>query len=440
MVFDDSLNYALPPIENPGFSGYVISYPLYTGTDVQIISLFHPPQGNSINAELRIYDFNGNLVKAKELPYSGKAMLYVEQTEENISRIIVKCADIVEELDHDLNTIRVHKNKLFEGSGFEMLDIDLDGKNEFILLNYTQEQMAIFRNDFKYPAHMQLAWEPNAYHQIKLDKNFQPQLSLDANGYTYIIDYEKNKGLWINYMLTLLIILGFYTLFYFLFRIFGKGIERRYLMERELLKYQTLSLKSQIEPHFILNSLNNIGSMFMKGKNEDAQSYLVKFSRLIGHVLSSSNNTVNTLEAEMEFIRNYCEIQKKRFNSNFEFRVDVDPDVPVKEVRIPKYFVYTHVENAIKHGLLPRGDGKIDITVNRINEHIEIRVKDNGIGRAASEKLQTGGTGRGLLILDAQAEIYKKLYGRRVQTHIHDLKDPEANALGTEVCIEIGLS
>jgi LytS/YehU family sensor histidine kinase len=201
--------------------------------------------------------------------------------------------------------------------------------------------------------------------------------------------------------------------------------------EKKLTKQQMALSKKQLEPHFMLNTLNNIGNMFAKEEKEDAQYYFGKFASLLHRGLMYADKTETSLFDELGFVRDYLVLQQRRYD-DLSFKIEASEKIDLESVLIPHSLIYTFVENALKHGLRDKvGKKKLDITIENNNEKLEILIRDNGVGRKGSKKFSTSGTGKGLEIIENIVSAYNKLNNRNISFVVLDLQE------GVEVVIKL---
>lgn len=148
------------------------------------------------------------------------------------------------------------------------------------------------------------------------------------------------------------------------------------------------TLRSQINPHFIFNSLNSIKSYILKHKPKEAAEYLTDFSTLMRSILQYSKEQLIGLSDELETTLLYIKLEQLRFEDNFEFIYECDETIDTAEVMIPPLLLQPYIENAIKHGLMNK-EGKriLQILVKKHQNFIEITIDDNGIGRQRASQL-----------------------------------------------------
>jgi len=106
-----------------------------------------------------------------------------------------------------------------------------------------------------------------------------------------------------------------------------------------------------MNPHFIFNSIDNIQILIRNGQNNEAVSYLNKFSKLTRQILENSSENYISLEEELIMIENYLVIQQLLYNNKFEFSIEVAPSIATEMLFLPPMLTQPFIENAIKHGL-----------------------------------------------------------------------------------------
>lgn len=210
------------------------------------------------------------------------------------------------------------------------------------------------------------------------------------------------------------------------------------------LNYQVLekeldALRSQMNPHFLFNSLNSINDYIMHQEPRLASKYLTKFSHLMRTILNNSKKKFINLSDELRSINLYLEMEKLRFNDRFEFRVDIDPSISLEDTYIPSMLIQPYIENAIKHGFsFDRSDGHVFVNINKLEDgRLEIKVLDNGIGRkkamAMKSSREKGRRSYGMNITSSRVRILNEIYDVGAQINYVDHVDPS----GTEVVIHV---
>jgi len=160
-------------------------------------------------------------------------------------------------------------------------------------------------------------------------------------------------------------------------------------IRQEMTEVQLSALRSQMNPHFIFNSLNSINNYIIKNDIHTASDYLTKFSRLIRLILDNSKNNEITLAKELETLRLYLLIESVRFSNKFNYQFKIGDNVNTEQILIPPTTIQPFVENAIWHGIMHLSKpGELIISVVIHNENmLLITIEDNGVGRAKSAEL-----------------------------------------------------
>jgi len=192
-------------------------------------------------------------------------------------------------------------------------------------------------------------------------------------------------------------------------------------LETRLSRAQLQALKTQLNPHFLFNTLNTISSL-MYTDIDAADRMMTRLSELLRLTLEKEAVPEVTLKEEMELLERYLDIERIRFDDRLRVSVDVDP--AALEARVPNFSLQPLVENAILHGIAPRsGGGKLDISAARQNGMLEIRLRDDGPGLP-------GGLPRreGIGVANTRARLVQ-LYG---DAHRFEMKNmPEGGLLVT---------
>jgi LytS/YehU family sensor histidine kinase len=196
------------------------------------------------------------------------------------------------------------------------------------------------------------------------------------------------------------------------------------------------TIKSQMDPHFMFNVLNGLANNVAAGKSNEAHNQILRFSQLLRSMMKRTDKIDISLVEELEFVKNYLELEKFRFKNDFEFTINIEKEVD-KNIRLPKMLVQLLVENSIKHGLWDiAGLKKLNINIFRKAEKTHITVEDNGIGRKLAMK-KTRGTGKGLKLIKDMITLNRKMGGKEITMSYTDLYDEGGKASGTMVEIVV---
>ncbi|HHB79262.1 MAG TPA: tetratricopeptide repeat protein [Saprospiraceae bacterium] len=151
--------------------------------------------------------------------------------------------------------------------------------------------------------------------------------------------------------------------------------------EQEKLILEQRILNSQMNPHFVYNTLSAIQSTLLKNDPLASADSLSRFAKLIRQNFEFVNKAKITLEEDLDVLRNYIDTQRFRLNYLFDYEINIDPDIDTEAVEIPPLLLQPFVENAIEHGLkhLPN-NGFLTINIKKKKEKICFQIIDNGIG------------------------------------------------------------
>jgi len=157
--------------------------------------------------------------------------------------------------------------------------------------------------------------------------------------------------------------------------------ERRRAAEAEGLAQSARlqALQSQLQPHFLFNTLNGISALVVDGRHDAAISMISRLSDFLRFSLQTSDTPQIPVASEMVFIRHYLDIQKIRFGDRLTFRLDVAPEA--LSALVPTLLLQPLVENAVQHGILPhREGGSVTIKVHTDARTLKLRIEDDGPG------------------------------------------------------------
>jgi sensor histidine kinase YesM len=169
-----------------------------------------------------------------------------------------------------------------------------------------------------------------------------------------------------------------------------RNADEQSAIRQQLSELENKALRSQMNPHFIFNSLNSINSYIIKNKTDEASSFVTKFARLIRLILDNSMESTVLLEKELMALNLYIEIENKRFENKFTWIVNVDEKLDVSRFLIPPMVIQPYVENAIWHGLLHKDTpGVLQISLMQKENYLEITIQDDGVGRNAATGLRS---------------------------------------------------
>lgn len=294
-------------------------------------------------------------------------------------------------------------------------------------------------------------------------------LSLSPGSYTFEVQSGNKNGSWNTnpaiYSFTIkpafwqttwfkicsILLLAGLLLFFYLVRIrqLKKQQQEKNRMEQSLLKSELelsqtnrqlaeteLSmLRSQMNPHFIFNSLNSVQKYIWENKEEDAAEYLAKFAKLIRAILENSRKELISLKEEIEVMKIYTELEHRRSNGRFDYSITIDTTVNADTTAVPPMLLQPFIENAVWHGLSKKTTkGNLRISVTRNLEQLICVVDDDGVGRNFENKNIKEKKSLGIAITQQRIERMMQATGQHASMDIYDKKENEQPA-GTTVTI-----
>ena len=221
------------------------------------------------------------------------------------------------------------------------------------------------------------------------------------------------------------------------------NIRREANIKQKLSETEMMALRTQMNPHFIFNSLNSIENFIMQNKRREASDYLNKFARLIRMILESSRDDVVTVTKDLESLQLYIDLEQLRFNQKFRYKAAVDKELLDDDYRIPPLLIQPFVENAIVHGLAnsDNPDLYLKVEAKLEGDFIKYTIEDNGVGRkqAALYHAQNRPHHKsvGMQITQERISSFSKQQGSDSQVTITDLFDDFGEPRGTRAQIKI---
>ena len=200
-------------------------------------------------------------------------------------------------------------------------------------------------------------------------------------------------------------------------------------LEGQLAKAHLQRLKSQLQPHFLFNTMHSISALMLTDVNA-ADRMMCRLSDLLRISLETADTQITTLNRELEFVTCYLEIEKVRFEERMKVIFDIAPET--LDAQVPHLLLQPLVDNAVKHGISKLSvGGEIRITVRRQDNELQLQIKDNGPGVRKTGTLATNGLG-----LRITRERLESLYGQKQSL---ELVSPPEGGVTIRVCIPFRL-
>jgi len=333
---------------------------------------------------------------------------------------------------------------------FNTKQIELDYDENYFSFEYTAL-------DFSNPEHIKYAYK---LENADKDWNYADAVSriakytnIDPGNYRFWVKASNGDGIWNEsgvfidliikppfWKTTWFIILEILFLALIIISII-KYREKKIIEKNQFQLLEQKLLRSQMNPHFIFNSLSSIQSFIFENNPLEAGSYLSRFAELIRAILYNSREEFITIEKEIKTLKNYLDLQQLRYDKKFDYILDIDPMIQTDLFQIPPMLAQPFVENSIEHGIKHlEGRGYISVSFSLMTDKksILLIIEDNGIGIKASKKLKSekpkSHTSLATVIANERIDIFNK--GQKKKQfimEINEIKDLDGNIKGTKV-------
>jgi Putative regulator of cell autolysis len=200
------------------------------------------------------------------------------------------------------------------------------------------------------------------------------------------------------------------------------------------------SLRREMNPHFIFNSLNSVNQFIAHNNELEANKFLSSYSKLMRNAMENSNKDFIKLNKEIEQLKEYLALEHLRFQDKFSYEIHIDENLDTESISVPNMIIQPHLENAIWHGLrYKEKKGRLKLSFSLRDTRLLVTVEDNGIGLTKSKEIKTKNQkvhqSRGLTNITERIELLNQLY----KTNIHfNIQEKEGEESGVIVEIVIG--
>lgn len=191
-------------------------------------------------------------------------------------------------------------------------------------------------------------------------------------------------------------------------------------------KISLQSLRREMNPHFIFNSLNSVNQFIAQNKEIEANKYLSSYSSLMRNMMENSSKDFIPIQKEIEQLNKYLELEHLRFNDKFDYKITIDLNIENENILIPNMLIQPHIENAIWHGLRYKEEkGILIVNMNLKSSFIEVIIEDNGIGVKRSQEIKTQNQkvhqSIGLTNIKKRIKLLNDLYNLNISFTINNL-------------------
>lgn len=266
--------------------------------------------------------------------------------------------------------------------------------------------------------------------------------------YKFFFRYQTNVryALISQQGLTFLIFLFTWNLLFFTYHYIKRtkvAEKQKEADERKMLELEVITLRAQMNPHFIFNCLNSMKALIQQNENNKAITYLTTFSKLIRVLFQNSDKKRVSLFDEIEYCRLYTELECMRMNGSLQYLFNIEDNLDLKSVMVPALIIQPFIENSIWHGIAPRGSGILSLGVKRTGDIVICEIEDDGIGRELSKQNKTTipemHVSKGINISQARMDLEEKLYDVKGSIETID-KIENGECCGTKVVLSFKLN
>ncbi|KQT18525.1 histidine kinase [Chryseobacterium sp. Leaf404] len=239
--------------------------------------------------------------------------------------------------------------------------------------------------------------------QLEQEKKLKDELIRKKNLFNYSL------------IVALILLIG---LIFFIFRTLKK-------VQIKNKKIALQSLRREMNPHFIFNSLNSVNHFIATNNELEANQYLTRFSKLMRGVMENSTEDFIPFQQELDLLQNYLALEKTRFADKFDYEIEVDENLNTQSLKVPGMLVQPFLENSVWHGLRYKTTkGLLKLKFEKSAEDLKITIEDNGIGIEESKKQKTEHQktrkGRGMKNTLERIRLLNDLYRKEISCSIKD--------------------
>jgi tetratricopeptide (TPR) repeat protein len=247
-----------------------------------------------------------------------------------------------------------------------------------------------------------------------------------------ILSGEKKKNFVYGLIIIVILIISIGLLF---FR------QQRLKLKQDALKLEQKLLRTQMNPHFLFNSITSIESFIYNRQPKEAGDYLSRFARLMRLILENSANEYISLDKEVETLEYYLSLQKLRMDDNLDYSIEIASDIQSSQISLPPMLTQPFIENAIEHGFRGiKATGIIKIIFGVNKDVLHIKVIDNGIGIVAAKQQKDLYDTHRSMAMQITQERLKLLNKSKNKKMVFEVKEIEKGGKsGTEVTFSIPL-
>src|SRR3989344_806955 len=252
--------------------------------------------------------------------------------------------------------------------------------------------------------------------QLEKEKVLKDELISSANNFNYVLSGS---------LIVLFILLGLF-------------IRSLFSVKTRHKKIALQSLRREMNPHFIFNSLNSVNQFISQNNELEANKYLTSYSNLMRNIMENSSKDFIPLGKEVELLKKYLDLEQMRFKDKFDYMITVDEHLDLEALYVPNMLIQPNLENAIWHGLRYLDSmGLLQVAIALQNDRITVTIDDNGIGLKKSDELKTRNQkahdSLGLKNTQQRIELLNKLYRMNISFSIREKTSAEGGGTIVEL-------
>jgi tetratricopeptide (TPR) repeat protein len=368
--------------------------------------------------------------RTKILMFNNLAEIYLAMNQtDSIYHISGKAIQLAKKINNNelLSKAYLLRSKYF----FKIRDFENAYENQN---NYLKIHDSILNKEmiFKF-AEMQSNYE--------MEKKEKQIAILQKDKQQNIAKLNKQKAIKLTYLVVFLIIMFIVVLVITYLR--NKQKQKQHFLEKQNTQIEQKLLRTQMNPHFIFNSLNSVQGFISSNNSLKAMSFLSKFGQLLRNMLENSRENLISLDTELETLKIYIDFERERRENSFDYSINIDDCIDPETFKVPPLIIQPFVENSIKHGLKQtKHDGFINIDIKCENSTLLIiEISDNGVGYEKSKQISTHKPSNhkslGMELTSERLAIMKKSIGEEASFTINEIINESKEVCGTIVILRI---
>ncbi|KAA3610336.1 MAG: hypothetical protein D8M58_06045 [Calditrichaeota bacterium] len=337
---------------------------------------------------------------------------------------------------NDLEEIELNYEENFFTIKFAALDYRLPERNQYYYFLEGFDRDWVYNETKNYASYTNL--DPGEYVFKVRGSNSNGVWNEEGRSIRITITPPLWQTWWFKLMASIIVMIALLFVIYMIHR----SEKRKTSFNKKLSELKLQALRSQMNPHFIFNTINSIQYFISCNDQESAFTYLSKFSKLMRQTLDNSAKSRISISRELEALQLYMDLQMLRFEKRFDYTIDVDPNIDIHYSEIPTMLIQPYIENAINHGISKKkSKGHIKVVLEKLNSSLRCVVEDDGVGINKSKEQKKGKkqghTSSGMRLTRERLTIINTGKNNDSFISVVDRSEQEPDCSGTRVTINI---